>query len=331
MYSAQDYYPFGSPMEGRTSTGDYRFGYNGMEAEDELYGESNAYDFGARMYDSRLGRFLSIDPDFFKYPWNSTYAYAINSPIKFVDKGGEGPDVIKNESSAQIKLTGSSEIRIITRKDGSRTETFVGKVRGSIVLNPGDVYYEVDAPVTFGTGENTQTFVGGIGKIVRDNGDVEYVMINDVDFIDVEDDQTFVLDGKEIVNDENKEIGRNDKNGKRAKVLNTSVVSTEEVDEVDEYEAGKEWVATPNKGEIKTNDAVSSVTLTDELNDSGAATGNIKVETSGFGSTTSLWNRLSTQTFRIIGREKIIVNDTLLMVNDKLSIVNGQFFISIDF
>ena len=39
----------------------YRYGFNGMEKDDEVKGSGNSYDFGARMYDSRLGRWLSID------------------------------------------------------------------------------------------------------------------------------------------------------------------------------------------------------------------------------------------------------------------------------
>jgi hypothetical protein len=35
---------------------DYRYGFNGMEKDDEVKnGKGNSYDFGARMYDSRLG------------------------------------------------------------------------------------------------------------------------------------------------------------------------------------------------------------------------------------------------------------------------------------
>ena len=40
------------------------------------------------MHDARLGRFWSVDPLTAKYPWNSTYAFAENSPIGFLELEG---------------------------------------------------------------------------------------------------------------------------------------------------------------------------------------------------------------------------------------------------
>ena len=47
----------------------YQFGFNGQLKDNEIYGEGNAYDYGFRIYNPRLGRFLSIDPLFKTYPW----------------------------------------------------------------------------------------------------------------------------------------------------------------------------------------------------------------------------------------------------------------------
>jgi len=50
VLSATDYYPFGSPMPGRNLEGDgYRFGFNGMEKDDEVLGNGNQYDYGYRI------------------------------------------------------------------------------------------------------------------------------------------------------------------------------------------------------------------------------------------------------------------------------------------
>ena len=51
----------------------YRYGFNGKEKSDEIYGEGNGYDFGARIQDPRVGRWLSIDPLTKKFPSQSPY------------------------------------------------------------------------------------------------------------------------------------------------------------------------------------------------------------------------------------------------------------------
>lgn len=63
-----------------------------MEKDDEVKGSGNSYDFGARIYDSRVGRFLSVDPDVVKYPFMSPYCFAANSPIRMIDVDGKGPE-----------------------------------------------------------------------------------------------------------------------------------------------------------------------------------------------------------------------------------------------
>jgi len=91
--SATLYYPFG--MELKTYAADsngYRFGFNGMEKDDDIKGSGNSLDFGARIYDSRLGRWLALDPLMNKYPGWSAYNFAANNPLYFID--GDGRDII---------------------------------------------------------------------------------------------------------------------------------------------------------------------------------------------------------------------------------------------
>lgn len=71
----------------------YRHTFNGMEKDDEIKGKGNSLDFGARVYDSRLGRFLSMDPKYRQLPYLSPYSYASNSPIFLIDDNGEDPKV----------------------------------------------------------------------------------------------------------------------------------------------------------------------------------------------------------------------------------------------
>ena len=77
-------------MPGRKfSTGSaYRYGFNGKENDNEVKGEGNQQDYGMRIYDPRLVRFLSVDPLTKSYPNISPYPYAMNRPIDGIDLDG---------------------------------------------------------------------------------------------------------------------------------------------------------------------------------------------------------------------------------------------------
>jgi RHS repeat-associated protein len=76
-------------MPGRLYNGaNYRHGFNGKENDNEIKGTGNQQDYGLRIYDTRLGKFLSVDPLYRQYPWNSNYAFAENSPIENLDLDG---------------------------------------------------------------------------------------------------------------------------------------------------------------------------------------------------------------------------------------------------
>jgi RHS repeat-associated protein len=90
LQNVTDYSPFGAALDGRTIENDfYRRGFNGMEKDDELKGSGNSYDFGARMYDSRVGRFLSLDAFASKFASMSPFSFAANIPIMGKDINGD--------------------------------------------------------------------------------------------------------------------------------------------------------------------------------------------------------------------------------------------------
>ncbi|MDQ3072655.1 MAG: hypothetical protein M3Q97_05275 [Bacteroidota bacterium] len=91
VITAQDYHAFGSIMEGRTfaaTSGKYRYGFNGMERDDEVKGSGNSLNYKYRMHDPRLGRFFTVDPLFKDYPWNSPYAFSENRVIDRIELEG---------------------------------------------------------------------------------------------------------------------------------------------------------------------------------------------------------------------------------------------------
>ena len=89
--TAQDYYPFGMLMPGRqySFTKVYRYGFNGKENDNDVKGVGNQQDYGMRIYDPRVGKFLSVDPIAKSYPMLTPYQFASNRPIDGVDRDGE--------------------------------------------------------------------------------------------------------------------------------------------------------------------------------------------------------------------------------------------------
>jgi RHS repeat-associated protein len=76
-------------MPGRTysSQSSYRYGFNGKEKDLEV-ASTTTYDYGFRIYNPALGRFLSVDPLFKSYPWYTPYQFAGNNPVRYIDLDG---------------------------------------------------------------------------------------------------------------------------------------------------------------------------------------------------------------------------------------------------
>ena len=88
--SATDYFPFGMSMPGRSftaaNTEGYRYSFNGKEDDTEWAKQ----DYGFRIYDKRIGKFLSVDPLPLtaKYPELTPYQFSSNRPIDGIDLDG---------------------------------------------------------------------------------------------------------------------------------------------------------------------------------------------------------------------------------------------------
>jgi RHS repeat-associated protein len=80
----------------------YRFGFNGKEKDHETFGIGDAIAFEARIFDSRLGRFLSVDPWSYKYSWQTPYAYHRNTPISSIDWNGLG-DIDSRQANRKVR------------------------------------------------------------------------------------------------------------------------------------------------------------------------------------------------------------------------------------
>jgi RHS repeat-associated protein len=88
VQSASDYYAFGQLFPGRNTGENYRYGFNGMEEDTETKGEGNSLDFGARIYDPRLGRWLSVDPLAHQAAGWTPYRAFFDNPMIYTDNDG---------------------------------------------------------------------------------------------------------------------------------------------------------------------------------------------------------------------------------------------------
>ncbi|HEX5154745.1 MAG TPA: LamG-like jellyroll fold domain-containing protein [Parafilimonas sp.] len=124
VVSEQDYYPFGMQMPGRTytasSVSNYRYGFNGKEKDNEVKGDGNQYDYGMRIYDPRISRFLSVDPSFKTYPYYTPYQFAGNMPIAAVDIDGleakvsfDYATVTKDRTAIEVRSSVSIKVQVI--------------------------------------------------------------------------------------------------------------------------------------------------------------------------------------------------------------------------
>ena len=91
------HYLFGLAMAGisdkalKSQYAENRYKYNGKEFQNDEFSDKTGldwYDYGARIYDCQIGRWMSDDPRAEKHPEWSPYVYANDNPIKFVDPNG---------------------------------------------------------------------------------------------------------------------------------------------------------------------------------------------------------------------------------------------------
>lgn len=73
--------------------------YNGKELHDGL----GLYDYGARLYDPEVGRWSVVDPMAEKYVSFSTFNYAVNNPVKYIDVDGNDIIIFYSVQNSQGK------------------------------------------------------------------------------------------------------------------------------------------------------------------------------------------------------------------------------------
>ena len=136
-----EYVPFGEVfIEERNNTWNTPYLFNAKEFDEE----TGMYYYGARYYEPRLSLWISCDPKQGKYPYFTTYCYALNNPIKFVDPDGEDVFVSVGGTpvgTTTINLYSSPELKKNRIKGVKTMEVPVYKVTVSNESGSTNTYY----------------------------------------------------------------------------------------------------------------------------------------------------------------------------------------------
>ena len=98
-----DYYAFGGLMSTSSRQSVQPYKYNGKELDRK--GGVGWYDYGARMYDAALGRFMKTDRFSEKYVSLSPYQYGANNPVNNIDVNGDSVWYTRNGDIVTMHVT----------------------------------------------------------------------------------------------------------------------------------------------------------------------------------------------------------------------------------
>ena len=128
VVETSDFLPFGtrwSQTAGSSSStltdASNRWRYSGKEEQKALNSSLPLIDYGARMYDPTIARWMSVDPMAEKYYEESPYSYCADRPLIILDPEGTDPIYYKN-IWGKVKLIG----------DDGKNSTGSYLVRGSV-------------------------------------------------------------------------------------------------------------------------------------------------------------------------------------------------------
>lgn len=217
----------------------YRYGFNGKENDNDIKGDGNQYDYGFRIYDPRVGRFLSTDPLFKGYPWNSPYSYAEGDVIRSVDLDGLEKLIVTNTKDKygrpkSMVITGLRDIQtkqavdvnlkdvpdrdvlIITKQQGKRDiksyDNLNKNYEKQIQKAPVEEGSNIDNSIKIPDGANgaiaKDAFFNGqrlIGEASYDDGKVEAFRSVTNYHLDNPIEKTYTFDNLQLSNLENKE------------------------------------------------------------------------------------------------------------------------------
>ena len=99
----------------------YRYGFNGQEKDNEVYGTGNLNTAEYWEYDTRIGRRWNVDPS--TNPSESPYACLNNNPILFIDPNGDKPSGPDDPKTHTVKK--GDNLETLSKKYGVKVNDLV--------------------------------------------------------------------------------------------------------------------------------------------------------------------------------------------------------------
>jgi RHS repeat-associated protein len=162
--------PFGSSLPNRAWSDVsrvYRYGFNGKEKDSETANDN--YDFGARIYEGRLGRWLSLDPLIGHFVEITPYNFCVLDPINLLDD--DGKQAYNRPSYRNYRHV----YRIPPRPEIRKTTTYERRNNPNLNLtfNPPRPTYVTNRP-GFAGGQFNQSPIGSVAtELLLDMGDTK--------------------------------------------------------------------------------------------------------------------------------------------------------------
>jgi RHS repeat-associated protein len=189
-----NYYPYGLVFDATQASPTIKktdYLYNGKELQHNEFGAGNGLeltDYGARLYDSQIGRWTATDPLADRYAPITSYGYALNNPMSVVDLDGRessaagGPlgtnAIAKEDDGWYIDSDGNA---VFNKDINDQEDLNRAGIDGTFLGAEGTIVDPSDNTVKYGNSDGTITDIMLHTVVIRPSGAKGYTFDRFID------------------------------------------------------------------------------------------------------------------------------------------------------